>query len=242
MKKIISIILAIAILSMFLSGCTEEEKEQISYMDLTAAEAKDLIDNNPDLIIIDVSPAYDDGHLPGAMNYYIGDGSLDDAIPMLDKNKTYLVYCHTDSASMQGAQALIDAGFENVYRLEGNYQAWVDAGYDIETPEPEITYMDVNASEAYDLINTTEDLIIIDVSPNYDDGHLPGAVNYYVGDGSLDEAIPTLDMNATFLVYCHTDSASMQGAQALIDAGFENVYRLEGNYQAWVDAGYDIET
>ena len=114
-------------------GCTEEEPdEQRGYMDVTAAEAKDLIDTKPDLIIIDVSPNYDAGHIPGAINYYIGNGSLDTAIPTLDKNKEYLVYCHVDSASIGGAEKLVDAGFTKVYRLEGNYQAWVDAGYPIE--------------------------------------------------------------------------------------------------------------
>ena len=116
-----------------LVGCTEFEETQTGdYIDVSPSEAKDLIDNNPDLVIIDVSPAYDDGHLPGAVNYYLGDGSLDDAIPMLDKEKTYLVYCHVDSVAIAGAQKLVDAGFENVYRLEGNYSAWVDAGYTVE--------------------------------------------------------------------------------------------------------------
>ena len=116
----------------FVCGCNEQQESQKGYTDVTAAEAKELIDTNPDLIIIDVSPKYDDGHIPGAINYYIGDGSLDAAIPTLDKNKDYLVYCHVDSASISGAQKLVDAGFEKVYRLEGNYQAWLDAGYPIE--------------------------------------------------------------------------------------------------------------
>lgn len=102
------------------------------YVDISVMEAKELIDSNPDLIIIDVSPAYNNGHIPGAVNYYVGDGSLDEAIPTLDKEATYLVYCHVDSAAISGAQKLVDAGFENVYRLEGNYAAWVDAGYPIE--------------------------------------------------------------------------------------------------------------
>lgn len=102
------------------------------YIDVSPAEAKDLIDNNPDLVIIDVSPNYDDGHIPDAINYYVGDGSLDAAIPSLDKNKEYLVYCHVDSAAISGAQNLVDAGFSPVYRLQGNYKAWVDAGYPIE--------------------------------------------------------------------------------------------------------------
>jgi Raf kinase inhibitor-like YbhB/YbcL family protein len=112
----------------------EEEEEEMAagYVDITAAEAKELIDNNPDLIIIDVSPKYDEGHLPGAVNYYLGDGSLDAAIPDLDPEAMYLVYCHVDSVSISGAQKLVDAGFMNVYRLEGNYASWVDAGYDVE--------------------------------------------------------------------------------------------------------------
>ena len=116
-----------------ITGCMDEQSdEQTGYIDVSAMEAKELIDTKPDLIIIDVSPNYDNGHIPGAVNYYIGDGSLDAAIPMLDMNKEYLVYCHVDSASIGGAQKLIDAGFTMVYRLEGNYQAWVDAGYPIE--------------------------------------------------------------------------------------------------------------
>jgi len=115
------------------AGCTPQDQAQGSYTDISPTEAKQMIDENPDLIIIDVSPIYAAGHLPGAVNYYLGDGSLDAAIPMLDENATYLVYCHTESVSRQGAQKLVDAGFMNVYRLEGEYDAWVDDGYPIET-------------------------------------------------------------------------------------------------------------
>lgn len=110
----------------------EQTEEQMSYIDVSVVEAKKMIDQNPEIIIIDVSPNYADGHLPEAVSYYVGDGSLDRAIPNLDKSEAYLVYCHVDSASISGAQKLIDAGFKNVYRLEGNYKAWVDAGYPIE--------------------------------------------------------------------------------------------------------------
>jgi rhodanese-related sulfurtransferase len=131
MKKIFIIFVYIFAISFFLFGC--ETDTEITYVDLSPMEAKELIDNTTDLIIIDVSPYYDQGHIPGAVHYYIGDGSLDDAIPSFDKNKTYLVYCHVDSVAIQGANKLIDAGFENVYRLEGNYSAWVEAGYPVET-------------------------------------------------------------------------------------------------------------
>jgi len=103
-----------------------------SYTDLPPAEAKALIDKTPDIIIIDVSPAYAKGHLPGAVSYPLGEGSLDRALPTLDKDRTYLVYCHVDSVAIAGARKLADAGFTKVYRLAGNYSGWVAAGYPVE--------------------------------------------------------------------------------------------------------------
>ena len=123
------VIIIIAALAVVIPSILNQEG---GYIDVSASRAKELIDKNSNLVIIDVSPKYDEGHIPGAINYYIGDGSLDEAIPTLDKNKEYLVYCHVDSASISGAQKLVDAGFSPVYRLKGNYQAWLDAGYEIE--------------------------------------------------------------------------------------------------------------
>ena len=50
------IILGIALLTLVGTGCSTQSQEQNSsgYIDLPPAEAKELIDNNPDLIIIDV--------------------------------------------------------------------------------------------------------------------------------------------------------------------------------------------
>lgn len=296
-------------------------KTDAGYIDVTPEEALQLIMDTPDLVIIDVSPKYAEGHLPGALNYYIGDGTLDKAIPMLDMEKPYLVYCHVDSASIPGATALVEAGFSPVYRLLGNYPAWVEAGYDVSTltmneeiammymdamkmytdvmedtmmeekammymdmmemymgmmdegmmemyadmmdedmmkvyadmmgkdmtddtmmgMTTEAGYIDLTPEEAMMLIETTPDLVIIDVSPKYDEGHLPGAMHYYLGDGTLDDAIPMLDMEVPYLVYCHVDSVSIAGATKLVEAGFSPVYRLLGNYGAWVAAGFPVE-
>jgi rhodanese-related sulfurtransferase len=129
---IVAVVIVAGAIYFSLAGNQPTETESLNYTNVSPAEAKALMDDNPDLIVIDVSPDYDDGHLPGAVSYYLGDGSLDAAIPTLDKNAAYLVYCHIPSASMEGAQKLVDAGFKNVYRLQGEYDAWVDAGYSIE--------------------------------------------------------------------------------------------------------------
>lgn len=126
---IVSLGLVIVLLA---AGCASCAPAKSGYVDVTPQEAKALIDKHSDLVIIDVSPAYAQGHLPGAVSYYLGDGSLERAIPILDKNGKYLVYCHVDSVSIAGAQRLVDAGFATVYRLKGNYSAWVAAGYPVE--------------------------------------------------------------------------------------------------------------
>ena len=137
MRKLLIIGLAaiIVLLGVVALACTQQKamapQDKMTYTDVTPAEAKQLIADNQGLVIIDVSPYYDQGHLPGAVHYQLGE-ALDKAIPMLDKNDKYLVYCHGDGPSIAGAQKLIDAGFKYVYRLEGNYGAWVDAGYEIE--------------------------------------------------------------------------------------------------------------
>ncbi|NQV00073.1 MAG: hypothetical protein HQ538_04990 [Parcubacteria group bacterium] len=115
---------------------SEDSEEIIFYKNVTPSEAQDLIKENDDLLIIDVSPNYDAGHLLNSVNYYVGDGSLDEAVSSFDKERPYLVYCHVDSAAILGAEKLAGAGIENVYRLEGNYSGWVEAFYPVITNLP----------------------------------------------------------------------------------------------------------
>jgi len=106
------------------------------------------------------------------------------------------------------------------------------------------TYMDIKPDEAYKKLQNEEFDLIIDVVglDIYSLGHLPGAVNYVWADGTLNDKIDELDPSLTYLVYCHSDPPSTASAQALVNAGFENIYRLEGNYAAWKNAGYPTET
>jgi len=156
MKKFMLPLIAIIVV-LFAIGCDENDPSgpSGSYMDVSPQEASDLIDENPDLIIIDVSTAWADGHIPGAVNYPWGDGSFEAAVPNWDEEDMYLIYCHGDAPAIAAAQHLVDNDFDNVYRLEGNYGAWVDAGYDIVVE----TYMDVSAADLYQMMMDDPDLI-----------------------------------------------------------------------------------
>ena len=234
MKKIATLILTIGIFSMY--SCEKDDGMGTqSYTDIIASEIKmELVDDasiTPYGAIFDVSPVFDQGHLPFATDAGGVDG-LENMLGDLDKSKTYLVYCHGDGPSIAGAELLINNGFENVHRLEGNYGAW-DA----------VSFVDIQASTVKAKIDAGEFEAIFDVSPVYDQGHLPGASNANASGGGteLSELIENMDKGKSYLVYCHGNAPAMAGAQLMEDAGFRNVFRLEGNYGAWVDAGYEVE-
>lgn len=238
MKKILKtlpVLFAVSIL--FLYSCEKEDDmtEMDGYTDKMADKLKsDLVDDasiSPYEAIFDVSPAYDKGHLPFATNAGSVDG-LGGMLATLDKTKKYLVYCHGDAPSIAAANLMVENGFMNVNRLNGNYGAW-DA----------VSFVDIDAAKVKAKMAASEFKAIFDVSPVFNDGHLPGATNANASGGGTDlaELIEDLDKTKAYLVYCHGNGPAMAGAQLMEDAGFKNVFRLEGNYGAWVDAGYDVE-
>ena len=235
--KITLPILAVALLSLY--SCETDEKEDemsmTSYTDVMASQIKmDIVDDatiSPYMAIIDVSPSYAQGHLPFATNAGSVDG-LGDMLSEWDKDKTYLVYCHGDAPSIAGAELMVANGFLNVHRLKGNYGAWDD-----------VSFVDIAPTTVKSKIDAGDFKAIFDVSPAYAQGHLPGATNANASGGgtALSSLIENMDKTKSYLVYCHSDAASMNGAQLMEDAGFMNVYRLEGNYGAWTGAGYAVE-
>jgi rhodanese-related sulfurtransferase len=238
MKKIIKtipVMLSVSIL--FLYSCEKDEDpgSEESYTDVMAMQLKgDLVDDasiSPYEAIFDVSPLYSQGHLPYASNAGSVDG-LGNMLDGLDKSLSYLVYCHSDGPSIAGAELMANNGFSKVYRLEGNFSAW-----------DQVSFTDISASEVKSKVDAGDFEAIVDVSPMFSTGHLPGATNAKgsAGGTDLSELIEGMDKTKAYLVYCHSDSPAMAGAQLMEDAGFKKVYRLEGNFGAWLDAGYDVE-
>lgn len=238
MKNLIKTIpLLLVAIVLTLTSCEKDDESMADgeYTDVMASQIKmDLVDDasiSPYEAIFDVSPAYDQGHLPFATNAGSVDG-LGNMLDGLDKSKNYLVYCHGDAPSIAGAELMIENGFTNVHRLNGNYGAW-DA----------VSFVDIAAATVKSKMDAGDFEAIFDVSPAYEQGHLPGATNANAGGGgtNLSDLIESMDKTKSYLVYCHGDAPAMAGAQLMEDAGFMNVYRLEGNYGAWTDAGYTVE-
>ena len=102
------------------------------YTNVSVSTAKDMIDSNPDLVILDVRflYEYEDGHIKNAILIPVGElaGRLDE----LDKDKETLVYCKSGGRSATASGILDAAGFTSVYNMVGGITAWIDAEYPIE--------------------------------------------------------------------------------------------------------------
>lgn len=73
-----------------------------------------------------------------------------------------------------------------------------------------------------------EDAVIIDVRTpeEYAAGHLEGAELLDLNSAEFTQAIPTLDPETTYVLYCRSGNRSGQAAKALKDAGFAHVIDL----------------
>jgi NADH dehydrogenase len=58
----------------------------------------------------------------------VGGGPTENEISTLDKNGTYAVYCRSGNRSGQAVAIMHDAGFHNVYNLNGGIIDWTNSG------------------------------------------------------------------------------------------------------------------
>lgn len=109
----------ILILSCFLLlGCTNDT-EKFSYQQVSSQEAKEIISQNTNYLIIDVRTReeYDQDHLNNALN--IPYDEINELID-IDKDTILFVYCQSGTRSKIAAQNLSALGYE-VYDL-GAYE------------------------------------------------------------------------------------------------------------------------
>jgi rhodanese-related sulfurtransferase len=96
----------------------------------------------------------------------------------------------------------------------------------------EVTFMDVE--ELKDLMERGEDIEIIDVRTvkEYRAGHIEGAVNIPLDE--LRENIKSLDKDSRIVVHCRSSYRSYLAYRILKNAGFKNVWNLNGSYLSWI--------
>lgn len=122
MKKLLAIIAALLLLVGCSSSATGATNMNVSEFSKKITESG--------VVILDVrtSEEFMTGHIEGAQNIDFQSGSFESQIASLDKNATYAVYCRSGNRSGQASAIMHDAGFHNVYNLNGGIIDWTNAG------------------------------------------------------------------------------------------------------------------
>ncbi len=95
-----------------------------TYRQLLPEEAMALIDNNPDLVILDLrsQKEYDQGHISNAV--YLPYKDLKAKMDELDQGNAYLVYDTDGKDSLKASKLLAESGYSRIYTLVGGYKKW----------------------------------------------------------------------------------------------------------------------
>jgi rhodanese-related sulfurtransferase len=84
--------------------------------------------------------------------------------------------------------------------------------------------------------------IIIDVRTpeEFSAGHLDGAVNYDVSDGTLEMSLSSLDPQADYIIYCRSGNRSAVAVDIMKSAGFTSLVDLGSMENASSETGIAI--
>ncbi len=128
MKRLLSLLLATALLA----GCSQAKpkKQEAVYLNITAQEAKEIMDSREGYIILDVrtQEEFDQGHIPGAV--LIPDYEIEARAEkeLTDKDQLILVYCRSGRRSKLAAEILVKLGYTNIREFGGI----IDWPYEVE--------------------------------------------------------------------------------------------------------------
>ena len=128
MKKLVFLLLAVMLLTA--CGQDKENNQGAVYVNITAEEAKRIMDSEEGYIILDVrtQEEYDEGHIPGAI--VISHEEIEEKAEdvLTDKNQLILVYCRSGRRSKIAAEALAELGYTNIKEFGGI----IDWPYEVE--------------------------------------------------------------------------------------------------------------
>lgn len=119
MRKWFVVLLA----ALLLAGCGKQtvKTEEAALMNITAEEAKKLMDSESGYVILDVrtEQEYAEGHIPGAI--LIPDYEISEKAEsvLTDKDQLILVYCRSGRRSKNAAAQLEEMGYTRIREFGG---------------------------------------------------------------------------------------------------------------------------
>ena len=184
--------------------------------------------------VIDVRPSAEFalGHIPGTLSMPLGDSLATWAGTLIDERRDILLVAD-DAPRLRAAQRVL--ALIGLDRVTG----W--AGLSArETWEAEIGPLARVRQVAPEAV-AAEGRTVLDVrrAAEWDEGHVPGARHFYLGD--LPDLAEDLPLDLPIALHCQGSTRASIAASILQAKGFTNVASVRGGYRAWTAAGLPID-
>lgn len=134
MLKVKLFLMIILIIIVFCAALNSQETKQKE--DVTCKQAYELIkkhESDSNFVIIDFRPEkkYNEAHIKNALFLDVFSENADKWLIILDKEKTYLIYCTIGHRSKIALKKMKNLNFKNLYHLYEGLTTWEKEGYEI---------------------------------------------------------------------------------------------------------------
>jgi rhodanese-related sulfurtransferase len=99
-------------------------------------------------------------------------------------------------------------------------------------------YADITVEQLVELVER-EDVTLVNVHIPYE-GELPDTDLFIAYDEIADHLDELPAKDAPIVLYCRSGSMSTSAAQELAELGYSNVLEVDGGFNAWKAAGYEL--
>src|SRR5438128_12585336 len=97
--------------------------------EVSAAEAKQLVDSGAQVVDVRTDVEFEAGHIPGSRHIPVADIQRESST--LDREKPVVLYCRSGNRSGPAADAFAASGWD-AHSIEGGLVAWDEAGLELE--------------------------------------------------------------------------------------------------------------
>jgi len=256
------LLFAVALIVMTAKGQHPFKYDHTVYKTAYLNEAFRLMDSMPNFLLLDVrSPGEyadtgratfgDIGRIRGSINIPID--SVPGHLAALKKyiNEPVFVYCSHSQRSRRVSKLLAENGFKHVYNINGGMSVVNESGiasfpYKNKVLITNLNYTNIASTDAYDLIKSTPDLVIIDIRTEQEFGsrdsvqannigHLKNAIN--IPQDVFAEKIDSwhIPKTSTILLYDLHGYNSMDVVDILRKKGYTRIYNLYQGLEIFIN-------